>query len=299
MDKDRKGTILALISASTFGTEAIIVKILYSFGINTMTLLTFRFTFAIIFLWFFVIYKKESFSIPKNNLKKILFVGIFIFPLTSAFLVYSFNFVPAPVAIMCLYTYPVFVTIWSVFFLQERLTRQKIISLLIALLGLILVIGIPSGRILAVGIVFALLAALINSFVVIFNSKIVRNVEPIVVNVYYLTCSAITYILIGFLSGKLSININLVELIYLIILAVLSTVIPHISLLKALKLTEASKVSITGMIEPVVTTLLAGLILNEFLTGIQIVGGLMILFGVGLLQIKFKNKKAKNMLNNI
>lgn len=286
MDKEKKGTLFAVISASTFGTEAIIVKLLYACGVNTITLLIFRYIFAVLFIWFFVVIKKINVLQSRQLLKKLLFLGLFLVPLPTTFLMYSFNYIAAPVGIICLYFYPVFVTIWSALIFKEKITAKKAISLLLALCGLVLVIGIPAGTLNTLGIFFALLAALTNSVVVIINSRIVRNIDPILANAYYMTASVITFTLAGLFMGQLDVGLGAVEVLYLLVLALLSTVIPHFTFLLALKYTDASRVSITSMLEPVVTAILAAFILQEILTGLQVVGGMLVLAGIWLLQKK-------------
>jgi drug/metabolite transporter (DMT)-like permease len=66
---------------------------------------------------------------------------------------------------------------------------------------------------------------------------------------------------------------------------VISTVVPFALFLTALTLVDATKASVTATLEPVVAGLGAYLLLGESLTGLQILGGALVVTAILVIQV--------------
>lgn len=77
-------------------------------------------------------------------------------------------------------------------------------------------------------------------------------------------------------------NVVISNMNYLILLAIFPTILAVSLYFNGLKKVRASSASILGLIEPVSAVILASLILNEKIQGLEIIGGALILAGAAL-----------------
>lgn len=107
-----------------------------------------RMTIAAVLLNILLIVKGKGFSAYRLSLRSWIIVaasGIFsVFGMSSLYFT-SMIQTSAAVAVILLYTAPIFVMIMSLIFFKERLTAKKIIAFLFAIVGCALVSGIMSG----------------------------------------------------------------------------------------------------------------------------------------------------------
>ena len=119
----------------------------------------------------------------------VIFCRLWTVGIASSFYLYftAIDLVGAAVAAILLYTYPVFVTLLSIFFLNERITVSKLISLVLVLTGIVFVSGIGKSAMSSLGlrgIILALLAAVASATSSIFGKKAVQKYSSWTI-VYY------------------------------------------------------------------------------------------------------------------
>ncbi len=85
------------------------------------------------------------------------------------------------------------------------------------------------------------------------------------------------------LSGNLA-DVDLPVWLLATYMVVLGTIVPFALVLSALRHLPATRVGVVGMLEPVLAAAVAWPWLGEVLTGVQVLGGIVVLVGVGLAQ---------------
>lgn len=278
------GTFLLIISATAFALMAIFAKYAYALQINTSTLLSLRFLIASVVMWLVVFFMKVSPRIEKKQLLALFGLGALGYGLMSTFFFSAVKLVPASIAAILLYMYPVIVTILSAWINREAVTKYKIISLLISTTGLVMVVGVVFEGINTRGVFYGIMAAVIYSFYIIISNKLVRKLDPVIAAAYVITSAAVAFNIIGWAMGTVNIAINLQGWLTIIGIAVVSTVIAILTFFQGLKLVGPSKASIISSMEPVVTAIVACLLFSEMLTLVQIIGGGLVIGAVILIQ---------------
>ena len=154
--------------------------------------------------------------------------------------------------------------------------------------GIALMIGIPgvgSGQHLnPLGIALGLASALLYSTYLPVVNHLQRAIPPIAGSFYVMLGALLTYFVAGvLLSSPWSQNAEPLSAlatpptslawIYVLLLAVISTVVPFLALLSGLKTLGAPRTSIIATAEPFFTTILAVLFLAERLRWTTLVGG--------------------------
>lgn len=159
-----------------FSTIALVVKnVEYSASVIVLA----RCVIGALFLMgFFVVTRRSpDWQAIKANGRWLLLSGIGL-GLNWLFLFEAFKHTTVSVSILCYYLAPVIALLSAPIFLKENITRQQVLCILIALLGMFFVSGAYSGEIVGVtGIAFALLAALFYASVIVINRKI-KNISP-------------------------------------------------------------------------------------------------------------------------
>jgi drug/metabolite transporter (DMT)-like permease len=119
------GTFLVLFATVCMSTEAVAAKIAYEGGATVMIVLTLRYILAAVVFWLLIRVGRYDYRLSRKQLLSVLALSLGTQTLTVLALFEAFRFIPAGMAILFLYLYPVLVTILAVFFLKEPLTLQR------------------------------------------------------------------------------------------------------------------------------------------------------------------------------
>ena len=272
---------LFIVAAGTmWGCMGLLVRMLDQYGLDSMGIVGLRcqVTFFCVAL-LLMIFKRNAFRIRLKDIWCFLGTGIVSVAFFSFCYFKTITLASLSVAAILLYTAPVFVTLMAAFLFKEKLTGRKVLALLLAFFGCILVTGI-AGQELAIsplGILTGLGAGFGYALYSIFSRyALERGYSSATITLYTFLFSGIAGI--PFISGRklsdcFSGNIELTLMTFFLI--ILTTVAPYFVYTLGLSYMEAGKASVIASIEPVVAILLGAVIYNE---GISAVGAL----GIGM-----------------
>ena len=156
-------------SMAIFGSIGIFVKFL---TLPSGFLVFLRASIGVLFLLPFVIFGKNKFNFAsiKKNLLPLLLSGAAL-GANWVLLFEAYKYTDVSIATLCYYLAPVFIVLLSPLVLKEKLTPQKLIGVLLALSGMVLVSGALSGDKggSLIGILFGIGAAVLYATVVFIN----------------------------------------------------------------------------------------------------------------------------------
>jgi drug/metabolite transporter (DMT)-like permease len=274
------GVLLILISGSSFGTLAIFARLAYEDGVTPISLLFLRFGIASLCMLLAVFVK--GIPLPRGwiLLGLALMGGIgYVGQALSYFT--ALTLIPAGLVALLLYLYPVIVTILAVIILKERISKWKIIALLIALGGTVLTIG-PTGGGQFLGLVFGLGAAFIYSIYILVGSKITKQVTVIQSSTVVIVSAAIISGGLVAIKGP-AFPATTSGWASVIAIALISTILAIVTFFAGLERVGPTNASTLSTVEPAVTVVLAAMVLGETISFFRIVGGLMIILAVIIL----------------
>ncbi|AEH25392.1 EamA family transporter [Pyrococcus yayanosii] len=268
----RSGYILVFLAAAMWGTLGIFARLLYSFNLDTYTIVFYRVLFALILLAIYLKLLGLPLLASKRRLPFYAAYGFF-----SVFLFYSLYFYTVKVssvsfAVLMLYTAPAYSIVLGRLLFGEPLTSRKIAAFLSVLSGVFMLnagglefspIAIAAG--LASGLTYALYG--------VFAKFAVRHEEP--ERVLFNTLLLGLPFLLPFTDPRVPMG----ALPYLLALAFFPTFLGYILYNRALKEVEVGRASIIATVEPVIAMALAFLIFGESLGPSQIAGGALIILG--------------------
>ncbi|MBR7160342.1 MAG: EamA family transporter [Clostridia bacterium] len=289
----KKFAIFLIVGASIFwGFMGTFVNVLTSdsIGFTSMHLISYRtLVTGLILLGYLLIFDRKSLVIPKKHIPMVILSAILTVVVFNIAYISAIRLNGMSVASVLLYTSPVFVTIISIFVFKERLTLLRVITLICATLGCVMVSGVLGGteNLSWIGILMGLLAGLTYGLYGIFSRIITKEVNPISYITYIMLISAL--IVIPFADiGKsieiLSLDPSIIPLVLLFVLC--SQLIPYILFTTGIKYVSPSRASITATLEPLVATIIGITVFSEGYTVYSIIGMILILGSAILLNVK-------------
>lgn len=280
--------LLVLAAGSMWGCMGLLVRPLNEIGLVTMDICFLRgFVTFVVMLAGLIIFDREALKIRLKDTW--CFIG------TGALSVSFFNFcyfktitlTSLSVAAVLLYTAPAFVMVMSFFLFKESMTRQKIVALVIAFTGCVLVSGIVTGggELNVKGILMGLGAGFGYALYSIFGRyALQRGYNSMTITFYTFLFATLTTV---FLVDVSSI-INIVGMyprigIYGAFMILFVTLLPYLCYTKGLSRLENGMASVIASIEPVVATALGILIYKEEMTLVNAFGMILVLVSIVML----------------
>lgn len=138
-----KGVICGILAAVCYGTNPFGALPLYEEGVNTSSVLFYRFTMAVVILGVMLLVQRKSFSINSKELKVLLLLGV-LFSASCITYYESFQVIDAGIASTILFVYPIIVALLMSLFFKERLKVSTMLAILFALGGISLLYK-PAG----------------------------------------------------------------------------------------------------------------------------------------------------------
>lgn len=291
------GLALVLTSAAGYGSQAIFARLAYAAGANVATVLLLRFVLAITILWAILLLGRRgkrawaAIKQPKR-LCALLALGILFSGNSIAFFT-ALTYLHTAVVELLLYLYPGVVLVLSALFLREQLGPVKIAALLCALAGSALTVGplgavalpgITGGKV-ALGLVLGVSAALIYATYIVLGNRLAAGTPADVTAAVSMTGTTLVFVLGALVGDGATLRLSIHGWLAIGAVALFSTVIATSFFLAGLERLGPGRAAILATVEPVVTLILATLILHDPPLWFQVVGGALILIAVVLAQL--------------
>lgn len=274
------GALLILLSAAAFGVMPLFGRLAYASGADTQAVLLLRFLIAAACLATIMWLRGEAW--PRGQLLLGLLAMGAVGYAGQAFSYFSaLKYASASLTALLLYTFPVIVTLIAAIWLKEPLTRRKVGALLLACVGLALTVGDAlSGS--PTGIAFGLGAALIYSIYIAVGTRLTPQAGALASSAVVMAGGALTFALSALFQAPALPQTGLGWLAVAAI-GLLCSVLAALAFFAGLARLGASEAAMLSTFEPVVTVLLAALLLGERLSASQWMGGAVIIGAVLLL----------------
>jgi len=200
-------------------------------------------------------------------------------------------------AILLQYLAPALILLFAVVVQGEPFSLLKLLSLLCAFAGCFLVVGGYDLKLFAtnkIGVLAGLIAAGFFAFYSLYAERGLRRYPLWTMLFYGFTAAALFWWCIYPPWKILAAHYSLKIWFIFFVLGVFSAIVPFGCYFAGLRAIGATRASITAMLEPVIAGVAAYLFLGETLSALQVVGGVLVLGGIGLLQMARKPLKRND-----
>jgi drug/metabolite transporter (DMT)-like permease len=285
-----RGAFLCLLSAAAFGTLGIFGKLASEAGANTATTLLVR--FALAGAVFAVILRVTGRwaslrRLPRRVALTGLGLGAFGYSLQSGLFFAAIDRLDVSMVALILYTYPAFVTVAAIALGRVAPSLRTGVALSVATAGVVLVLlAGGSGGFELVGALLALGASLTYTTYILVSDTVIGDVDPFALALLVLTGASASFAIVGLATGSVDLALSGEAWLWLILIALVSTVVAVSAFFAGLRRVGPSEAAILSTFEPPVTVVLAFLVLGETLTAPQLAGGALVLAAVVLLQLR-------------
>lgn len=289
MNKYAISTILAGI---LWGMISVFLKPLSAAGLTSPQILMLRGIVSALMLLIFLFIKDKS--LLKISLKDIwMFIGTGVISLTFFSLCYFFTILQsgASIAVVLLYTSPIFVLLFSNLLFKEKITGKKIIALILTFGGCVLVSGMIGGinALSPKGFVIGIGAGLGYALYSIFSRYALVKYDFLTVIFYTFIFSGVSTLPFVHPEVIPSFFVADPKLILLLVgICFICTVLPYIFYTYGLVGLETGKAAILVTVEPLVGTLIGFFLWKEQISILQWIGIILIFAAVVMLGQKDK-----------
>ena len=282
-----------MLSAAAFGLFAVLVRVAGDEGADSVSVMATRFVIAAPILWSIAAVVARRAGQPLLPARRLAVWGIALgfvgYSTQAALFQGSVNQTGAALADLMLYAYPAMVVLLAWAMGREGPTPMRLAALAVATVGTMLVLlGGGASDFDGLGIALGLAAALTYTVYILGCDAVVRGLSPFTLAALVATGAACAFTgagLVG-IGGGLELGFTATAWWAVIGVAIVGTVVAVGGFLIALDLIGPSRASILSTLEPVVTVVLAYLILDERLGPVQVVGGALVLTACVLLQLR-------------
>lgn len=288
-----KGVALVGLGATSYGMLATFVKLAYKENFTTAEVTVAQFVYGIIGILIIMLLqkpknKKQEIQPTKKHLLQLMLAGTSL-GLTSVFYYLCVNYINVSIAIVLLMQ-----TVWMgvllEWFLEKKApSKQKIIAVLIVLVGTILATNILNSEI-AIdlrGLVFGFLAAASFTTTMFTANKVAVGVNNAKRSLYMLIGGAFIIAIFTLISQHTPFNFE-IFFKWGILVALFGTIIPPLLMNAGFPITGIGLGSIVSSLELPVSVSMAFFILNDSVVFSQWIGILLIIAAIVIMNIKWK-----------
>ena len=274
MDKERfSGYGEIIIAAVLWSLAGIFAKQIH--GMSAQGIIFYRvvFAFAIFFTFIFISGNLKIIELKDKKIYLLLFGILQVGTMLTFFI--SILQGSVSIAVLLLYTAPVYITILSPWLLKERSTKKGIIALFLSIIGIVLIVD-PQKLDFShypAGILAGIASGIIYAFQIM-TSKYASSTYSGYTQAFWSFPVAILILLpVGFAPFEIVLD----NLGYLILLSIFPTILAVSLYFNGLKKVKTHSASILGLIEPVSAVILSVLVLGEQISTLEMIGGALIL----------------------
>ena len=278
MKKTMSARTMLILSMGIFGTIGLFVR---NIPLPSGEIALYRAVLAALLIGGFLLVTKQK--IPFSKIKKeipLLVLSGVAMGFNWILLFEAYKYTTVSVATLSYYFAPAIVTVACPILFKEKMNAKQWVCFLMSTIGIVLITGfgdLSQGSSHLKGIAFGLGAASLYATVILVN-KFIKNVEGI--HRTFLQFIAAIIVLVPYVL--LTDGVNLQSLngkgwAFLLVIGLVHTGITYCLYFSSLKELPGQKAAILSYIDPLVAVLISVVVLNEKMTVMQIVGGLLIL----------------------
>jgi drug/metabolite transporter (DMT)-like permease len=286
---------LALLGAIFFSGKAIVVKLAYAYPVDASTLLAMRMLLSLPLFFgalvFTMLREKNAVKMTAKDYGLITLAGLLGYYLASLFDFMGLQYITAGLERLILFTYPSIVLLISCAIRQRWPEPWQLMCMALSYVGLAVVYGhetVLIGENTALGVLLVFVSAVCYASYLIVGERLLKRLGTIRVTAMATLVSATAILIQINLQQPISIILEqpLPVWGWSLVNAVFCTFVPVFSVMTAISLIGAPRVSQLGMIGPIATIALGTWILKEPFTIWHAAGTALVILGVALLSMK-------------
>ena len=285
-----KGLTFGILAGFIYGFTPILGKLTYLEGSNPISLTFYRNLLSIPFFFAMLKYNNIPLKVEKRQAKKLSLLG-FLASATALCLYGSYNYISVGMSTTIHYIYPVLVTAACIIIFKDKISRDKVVSLILSTIGIALFF---EGSINITGLFMAFLSGVFFAAYLLFMDKSKLNtIYPFKITFYTAVFSSAYLFIFGIISKNIVFTMTFKGWFFTILVAIFVSFLANTFVALGVKYVGPTVTSIVGMLEPITSIVMGIMFLNEPVTFRNILACVLILLGVLIVTLaKDKNNEG-------
>lgn len=284
----RKGYVYVAAAATLWAVSGSSGKFLFQTGVTPYELVQIRVTLAClcILVWF-LLRNPRLIAVARRDIPYFMVLGVCGMAMVQFTYFYTISKIHVAVAILLEYLAPVFIALYSLVVLRERLTRITTIAVAGSTLGCYLAVGAYNLDLLSMnleGILAGIASAIAFAWYAIHGERGMRRYAPWTVLFHALLYAAIFWNIALPPFRAFMRSYSLVQWGWILYISILGTAVPFGLYLEGINLIRSTRASVTATLEPIMAGFISYIFLGESLQPLQMLGGGLVLASVIALQ---------------
>jgi drug/metabolite transporter (DMT)-like permease len=279
---------MVLGSATAFGTLAIFAKLGYASGLGTEQTLAFRFLLAAIGMTVLAFALGQNpLLLERRRLLTLLGLGAIVYTAQSLTYFIALRSLPASLVVLIAYIYPSLVVVAGWLFLRRSVSAWHGVALAASFAGVALLVGGARFQLswaLAWPLVLALASPTVYTGYILIGERVMTAVPAVAASAVIMSGAALSFCILAALNHQLAPPQNASGWAVGIGIALLPTMVAISLFLAGLPRVGAARAALLSTWEPVVTVLLAVVLLGDQLSIVQVLGGVLVIAAVIVVQ---------------
>lgn len=278
-----------MLAAFGFSFKAILIKLAYPYGVEAITLLVLRMSFALpVFLWVGFAASRSAPALSRRDWLSVVGLGFLGYYGASILDFIGLQYISAGLERLILFTYPTLTLLFGVVLHRRSVSRREKLAVLLCYLGIgaafahdLRLGGDPSAVWIGAGFVFAS-SVCYAIYLTGSAGMIARLGAARFTALAMLVSTAVTF---GhFMATRPLAALALPWPVYMLgaMMALVSTVLPVFALSAAIRRVGSGQAALVGMVGPVLTIVFAALLLDEGFSAAQMLGAALVIAGVAI-----------------
>jgi drug/metabolite transporter (DMT)-like permease len=290
-------------AALMFGFNASTVKIILGTEISPEQLVLFRASITALMAGIVLLFtNRKAFKVTMKELPVLIFYGIFGIALMQWSYSNAVSLLPISVALLIEYTAIVIVPLVSLLLFKEKVRPRLWFGIAAVLVGLAIVSNLWNSNLNPIGVAWAFMAAVCLSIYFLIGEHTQRKRDAMSTLFYTFAVASVFWAIMNFINPAKMIDINLVFNLGgnlsgismpvwagLLWIGIMGSFIPMLLDYIALGNLSATAVGVIATAETVFATIFAWAWLNESMTTLEVIGGLIVVAGIILAETSRTN----------
>jgi drug/metabolite transporter (DMT)-like permease len=275
---------MVLGSATAFGTLAIFAKLGYASGLGTEQTLAFRFLLAAIgMVAVAMVVGQNPLRLRRNQLVTLFALGAIVYTGQSLTYFIALRSLPASLVVLIAYIYPSLVVVAGWLFLRRAVSVWHWVALAGSFAGVAMLVGGARFE-LSWALVLAIASPTIYTGYILIGERVMSSVPAVAASAVIMSGAGLAFCLLAALNHELAFPRNVSGWAVAVGIALFPTMVAISLFLAGLPRVGAARAALLSTWEPVVTVLLAVVILGDRLSIVQVIGGVLVLLSVIVVQ---------------
>ncbi len=290
----RKGKFYAIISGLMYSLLGYFGVSIIKEGYSVENMSFWRFFIAAIFILIIMLPKWRQLKVNKVDAIKMLIIGAIFYGGCSMLYFVAAEYIGTGLAIVIFFTFPAFVLLINKFLYGVRITKNYLAAVGLIMIGLVLLIDLKEAKADVMGIFLSILTGILYAGYVVGGKQI--KMPPLTSTFLACTGCFISAFVFSINDGSFAIPKGINVWIDILGISIISTALPMLLLLEALRYISSTKGAILSVLEPVFMVFVGIMFLDEKISFLQGIGVAVILSGSLITLInpqtfaKYKNK---------